>query len=78
MTRAVTIALPAELAERTDQFIAETGKDREQVVLAMLEWALFWTHTPSGRAAIDSEFAHMATDGDYQETIRQLKSEGWV
>ena len=73
----VTIALPAELVERLDEFVAEGKGGREQVALKMLEWALFYSVTPSERAEMNAQFALMATDKDYQETIRQLEREGW-
>ena len=73
----IILALPAELAERLDKFVAEGKGGREQVALKMLEWALFFSVTPSERAEMDAQFALMATDEDYQEVIRQLKREGW-
>ena len=78
MSTVVTIALPAELVERIDKFIAETGGSREQIALRMLERALFFSITPSERAEMEAQFAHMATDEDYQRTIRELESEGWI
>ena len=69
----LTIALPAELAERIDKFVAETRESREQIALKMLERALFSSMTPSECAKLDAEMVE-----GYESIARDLENEGWV
>ena len=67
-----TISLPAELLAGVDRLVRHgLAQSRNQLIASAIEAEL----RRRERAAIDAEFASMATDVEYQSEIRRLMRE---